>query len=308
MKKTTHLLLILLCFAVPVVAQPSVPAVYLVTFDATWSVDTHPTMFPPNAHFSWLIGGTHNDQVSFWDEGDTASLGIRRMAEWGSTSPLDAEVEIAIDLGHAGEVIISNNYPMSPGSVGTTFTVTPATPLATIVTMIAPSPDWFTGVNSLDLRNGNSWVEELVVDLFPYDAGTDSGTAYTSSDQPTVPQIPIAAITGSPFSAGVPVGTMTFTLMTTSTSVPTTGSIDLTAYPNPFNPRTTISFTTLALGPVRVSIYDTRGRLVDVLVDETLNEGQHTISWNGGDLASGVYLARVEQGRQQDVVRLLLTK
>ena len=308
MKKTTQLLLLLLCFAIPVSAQPTVPADYQVTFDATWSMDTHPTMFPPNPHFSWLIGGSHNDQVSFWDEGATASLGIRRMAEWGSTSPLDSEVGAAITAGHASEVIISDNYPMSPGSVGTTFTVTPATPLSTIVTMIAPSPDWLTGVNSLDLRNGNSWVEELVVDLFPFDAGTDSGTTFTSSDQPTVPQIPIAAITGLPFSAGVPVGTMTFTLMTTSTSVPTAGNIDLTAYPNPFNPRTTISFTTLASGPVRVSVYDTRGRLVDVLVNETLNEGQHNISWDGRGLASGVYLARVEQGRQQDVVRLLLTK
>lgn len=47
------------------------------------------------------------------------------------------------------------------------------------VSMIDPSPDWFVGVSRLELclENG-SWVESKVLDLFPWDAGTDSGPTY----------------------------------------------------------------------------------------------------------------------------------
>ena len=47
-------------------------AEYVVQFDATWSAQTHPLNFPPNPHFSGLIGGTHNDQVAFWEVGELA--------------------------------------------------------------------------------------------------------------------------------------------------------------------------------------------------------------------------------------------
>ena len=51
-------------------------ASYKVTFTATWSAATHPTSFPPNPHFSGLIGGAHNASVTFWEAGSTASVGI----------------------------------------------------------------------------------------------------------------------------------------------------------------------------------------------------------------------------------------
>jgi hypothetical protein len=51
--------------------------------------------------------------------------------------------------------------------------------------MIAPSPDWFVGVAALSLYGDDGWIEELVVDLYPYDAGTDSGPSYTSPNEPT---------------------------------------------------------------------------------------------------------------------------
>src|SRR5260370_23854981 len=54
---------------------------YQVVFDATWSQATLPTNWPANAHFSGLVGGTHNANVHFWNDGETASEGIRLMAE-----------------------------------------------------------------------------------------------------------------------------------------------------------------------------------------------------------------------------------
>ena len=47
------------------------------------------------------------------------------------------------------------------------------------LTVAGPSPDWFVGVSGLNLCLPNcSWVENLILDLYPYDAGTDSGISY----------------------------------------------------------------------------------------------------------------------------------
>lgn len=61
--------------------------------------------------------------------------------------------------------------------------------------MIYPSPDWFVGVSGLELCLSNgSWIDEKVMNLYPYDAGTDSGPTYISPDQPTVPKEAIRRI------------------------------------------------------------------------------------------------------------------
>jgi hypothetical protein len=70
-------------------------------------------------------------------------------------------------------------------------------------------------------------------------------------------------------------------------------------YPNPFNPSTAIAFTLDQAGAVRLEIYDLRGRLVAMLVDEVLPAGRHEVMWDGTDssgraMSSGVYLSRFE--------------
>jgi hypothetical protein len=70
-------------------------------------------------------------------------------------------------------------------------------PLVSFITMIAPSPDWFLGVHDLNLCNTatGEWQDREVKDLFPYDAGTDSGLAFTSGDVVTNPPVNIHLIT-----------------------------------------------------------------------------------------------------------------
>ena len=191
-------------------------ALYLLVFDATWSADTHPDDFPGSAHFSGLIGGTHNGDVAFWEDGELASDGIESMAETGSKTLLRAEVQQAIDGGNAGEVISGPGISRSPGTALALFVVTQEFPLATVVSMIAPSPDWFVGVDGTLLFRDGDWVDELVVELPPLDAGTDSGVSYRSANQDTQPPEPIAEITGYPFfnekeERVPPLGTFTFT-------------------------------------------------------------------------------------------------
>jgi hypothetical protein len=189
-------------------------AKYEVTFDAVWSEETHPDDFPPNPHFSGLIGATHNENVTFWEVGELASPGMKNMAETGSKQPLDNEIQAAIDDGTAFKLLSGDGINPSPGSVSLELKVRQSHPLVTLVSMIAPSPDWFIGVNSLNLFENGSFVDEKTVFLYAYDAGTDSGTTYTSPDLPTEPPEPIFLIEGYPFfyeEELVPLGTFTFT-------------------------------------------------------------------------------------------------
>ena len=198
-------------------ARPREPrpdsALYRIEFEATWSASTHPDDFPSGAHFSPLIGGMHNDGASFWELGDTASPGMEQMAETGATGTLAAE--IGDEIPDNALAVIEGSGTRSPGSTKIdTVVVNMDHPLVTLVTMIAPSPDWFAGVTGqLLLDEDGEWVVELRVDLYPLDAGTDSGTSYTSPNQDTSPQEPISSLKGvSPFS-DEPVGTYIFTLI-----------------------------------------------------------------------------------------------
>jgi hypothetical protein len=145
--------------------------------------------------------------------GGIASAGIETMAETGGTDPLTAEVEAAIAAGTAERVLRGEDIPVSPGSTSLEFEVSRDFPLVTLVSMIAPSPDWFVGVHDLDLLADGGWTAERTVELYIYDAGTDSGTSYESPDRDTRPQEPIALINGAPLvsnGAVAAAGTFTF--------------------------------------------------------------------------------------------------
>lgn len=207
---TVLTLVALLAAALPALAAGTPTATYQVTFLSTWSSQTHPIDWPSSAHFSGPIGGTHDGQVRFWNEGQLASPGIKKMAEQGRQSPLDEEVGAAITAGHAGEIIRGLGIDSPGDSVTMTFTATEELPLVTLVAMVAPSPDWFVGVSGLSLQVGGDWVEGKVVQLLSYDAGTDSGPTFKSPNQATIPPVPVHRIDDGPLGNGVPVGTFTF--------------------------------------------------------------------------------------------------
>jgi len=84
-------------------------------------------------------------------------------------------------------------------------------------------------------------------------------------------------------------------------------------YPNPFNPTTNINFVIPNSDLVRLTVFDLRGREVNVLVNQTLSAGEHSVIWNGMDRAgtlvsSGVYLIRLESGRNVSTNKMLLLR
>jgi len=77
------------------------------------------------------------------------------------------------------------------------------------------------------------------------------------------------------------------------------------ANPNPFNPRTKIEFGLQREGRASVRIFDIQGRLVVTVVDRYLSAGNHSYDFDGGRLASGVYLMKLQAQGQADMVRML---
>ena len=73
------------------------------------------------------------------------------------------------------------------------------------------------------------------------------------------------------------------------------------AYPNPFNPETTVEFTIPADGYIQIEIYNTAGQLVNSLVDDELSAGAYKSTWDavdasGQQVSSGVYFYRMQSG------------
>ena len=87
-------------------------------------------------------------------------------------------------------------------------------------------------------------------------------------------------------------------------------------FPNPYltaGGETNINFTTTVDGSVKLSVYDLAGRLVNVLVDENLSAGHHTISWNGNAsngvaAQSGVYFYKLESTEKNASRRMVLIR
>ncbi len=87
----------------------------------------------------------------------------------------------------------------------------------------------------------------------------------------------------------------------------------LHAYPNPFNPGTTIEYSVPMTADVRIEIFDVRGAVVRALVMGRAPAGRHRVSWDGRDdagraVASGVYFCRLVAGSFTDTKKLTILK
>ncbi|MDF1611824.1 multiheme c-type cytochrome [Stygiobacter electus] len=79
-------------------------------------------------------------------------------------------------------------------------------------------------------------------------------------------------------------------------------------YPNPFNPTTNIKFALPKSGNVKLVVYDITGKEVTTLVNNYLNAGQYTFEFNAKNLASGIYLYRIETDNFVKVNKMILMK
>jgi hypothetical protein len=80
------------------------------------------------------------------------------------------------------------------------------------------------------------------------------------------------------------------------------------SYPNPFNPSTTIEFTLPKSELVELKIYNILGKEVSTLVSNILKQGNHTYTFDGNNLASGIYYYQLVAGEYREVKKMILLK
>ena len=200
----------------PAAAFPST-AVYTVTFTGDWTTSVTPDGVPSGAHFSPLVGGVHNAGISVVESGGTASAGVESMAEVGGTAGLEAEVVAAMADALA---VLNGSGNISPtASQSLTATLSTEYPRLTLLTMVAPSPDWFVGVSGLPLLNSDGhWLRAHEVHLYPWDAGTEDGSEFSLDNLATTPQGTIESIRGTGKFSTEPIASLSFALRSVSTT------------------------------------------------------------------------------------------
>jgi len=77
-------------------AMPKGPAEYTVVLKSTWTSKTHPFQYPKGAHFSGLIGASHNASYSIFALGRRPTPGLERLSEEGKHSRLEDETNVEI--------------------------------------------------------------------------------------------------------------------------------------------------------------------------------------------------------------------
>jgi hypothetical protein len=82
----------------------------------------------------------------------------------------------------------------------------------------------------------------------------------------------------------------------------------LQSYPNPFNASTSIEITLPDAADIDLAVYNILGQKIAVLFDGQKTEGRHSVTWNAGDMPSGVYFARLEIGRYSKNIKIVLLK
>ena len=80
------------------------------------------------------------------------------------------------------------------------------------------------------------------------------------------------------------------------------------AYPNPFNPATTLSFALPFEAEVSLSVYNLQGREIISLINENMIAGYHSVTWNADNHASGVYFVKMIAGEHIITQKIMLIK
>jgi hypothetical protein len=79
-------------------------------------------------------------------------------------------------------------------------------------------------------------------------------------------------------------------------------------YPNPFNPITTIEFDLPKTSEVRLKIFNILGEELATLVSDRLSAGSYSYEWDASNLASGVYLYRLQAGDYVETRKMVLMR
>jgi hypothetical protein len=149
---------------------------YKVQFISDWGNNRQEINAPSNPHTGNMFLISHNEKINLFKVGSYAPKGISNTSMYGTIDDLLAAFDR--DRNHDG--IARAPVLMTPGQQSLMISADEKFHYLSFVTMVAPSPDWFTGISGLNLIENGQWIRNKTIPLYVYDAGTDSGTAFNT--------------------------------------------------------------------------------------------------------------------------------
>lgn len=299
MKKIT----IQLIFFISYLSYAQSVATYNIEFTNYWNSTNHSvgTTFPgSDAHWSPLVGINHNSSVTFVEMGGTATTGVENIAEIGNSNVFQTvDVQNAINANNAEQFFNAGDLFLNEPTdkiILNGFEVSEDFPLLTMLSMIAPSPDWMIAVNSLELRDGGNWKTSITMDLFAYDAGTEEGTAYSLSNPATIGGTITSLRNVAPFD-DTRVAELKITLASVLNIQENSNFEKITIFPNPVTDQ--LILTNIINSNLKsIEIYTVLGKLNrNLLIKNNVNNLKVDVS----NLTSGIYLLKLnnEEGNSK---------
>jgi len=169
-------------------------AVYRLSLNTHWTQEKFPKQYPqwrPTPQWSKTVGYVHSVSSPLFSLGEPVSPGVKQFAETGLTDVLERETVNKTFL----DAVLAPPIPVGEGETNTTIFVDTSHTKISVMTKLVPSPDWFIGLDSLELCSQGSFVESVTTEAFPLDGGTDNGFTFTSPNWATEPQGEVFTIT-----------------------------------------------------------------------------------------------------------------
>lgn len=185
---------------------------------------TSPTK-PADPHFSPIVCAVHNSSYSMFATTEMATTGLQNVAEMGMPAVLVTELAAAKAAGTVESYTMTSGRIENASSTSTYVTLsgTFTSPLLSCTTMVAPSPDWFTGFRALDLCTEGKVSRASAVpsaSVVGWDAGTDNAATYEADNDATDPHEYIALLATRHTSfAGTTFGTVSGTASESSSAM-----------------------------------------------------------------------------------------
>jgi hypothetical protein len=210
---------------------------------------------------------------------------------WGANLNGDGNIDI-LDIVMLVDQIL--NGRMEPAT-SASLMVTPES-----VSLIA---DGFVGGVQIEITHDSDFVLELSGNAMVADYVT---TGNTTTLIAVAPEGEIFTAAGS-FEITSVIAATTNGYINVGINAPTEFSLSA-AYPNPFNPVTSLQLSIPETGMVRVNVFNVVGQQVATLVNGNMEAGYHTISWNAATVPSGMYMIRAEVGANVETQKVMLLK
>jgi len=207
----------ILCLVLALVAKPVMAekGCYKVSQTSEYWVSNYGTALPADPHYSGMVLAMHTAQYTMKAVNMAATAGVQSIAETGNSTTLQNEIT-ASSAAMGSTKVPPTNLTGQATKLGFADFMMEADsnfPHVSLMTMIAPSPDWFAFGSAMLFENGA--FQTKAIDVYAYDAGTDSGTSYTSANNETSPKGTItelmSGVTGATTSGVRKMMTMTFT-------------------------------------------------------------------------------------------------